>query len=160
MENSYLTKTYIINILKEVCSILEYSPPQIIFIPDDIFMGALCSLPVTKLMMDSGAFKDFHNEYASFVAMGSGKIFISLDRANKFLKGFSEDQVYEYLKYVLGHEVGHMMDYCEDPIENELIACKYGAKVSDMKVYEELNKKIWKPIYDFMEGGGTNAKDG
>jgi hypothetical protein len=152
MEDRNLTKTYVKNTLKEVCSMLKCKPPKIIFIADDIFMEAMCNLPVTKAIMKSGVYKDFHNEYASFAAIGDGKIVMSLERANKFLKGFSEKHVHEYLKYVLGHEVGHMLDWNEDPIENELIACSYGSKVCDVEVYEEVNKVLWKPVYN-MEGG-------
>ena len=53
---------------------------------------------------------------------------------------------------MLGHEVGHMLDWNEDPIENELIACSYGSKVCDMEVYEEVSKVLWKPVYN-TEGG-------
>ena len=104
--------------------------------------------------MDSGVYKDFYNEYASFAAMGRDKIVISLDRANKFLKGFSEKQVCEYLKYVLGHEVGHLLDWNDDPIENEMVACTYGAKVCDLEVYKEVDRVLWKPVYDNVEGSG------
>lgn len=153
MESKYITKTYIKSLLKEVCDILKCKPPKIIFLPDDIFMEAMCNLPVTKAIMKSGVYKDFHNEYASFAAMGAGRIVMSLSRANKFLRGFSEKQVCEYLKYVLGHEVGHLLDWKEDPFENEMVACTYGKMVSDVAVYEEVSKVIWKPIYDSIEDG-------
>lgn len=153
MENKYLTKAYIKNLLQEVCCILDCKLPKIIFIPDDVFMEALCNLPVTESMMKSGVYKDFYNEYASFAAMGMGKIVISLERANKFLKGFSEEQVCEYLKYVLGHEVGHLLDWKEDPFENEMAACAYGRKVADNDVYEEVSRVLWKPIYDSIKDG-------
>ena len=57
---------------------LKCKPPEIIFIADDIFVEAICNLPITKALMKSGVYKDFHNEYASFAAMGNGKIVMSL----------------------------------------------------------------------------------
>lgn len=154
MAGEYITEEYIKKLLVEVCNSLNCKVPKIYFLADEFFIRALCKLPIVKEIMEYGVYKNFYAEYASFAAMGQGVIIFSLDRANKFLKGFSEYQIQEYLKYVLGHEVGHIIDWHDDPLKNEELANSYAKKVADVDAYEQVSRVIWEPIYDELEKGG------
>jgi hypothetical protein len=55
---------------------------------------------------------------------------------------------------VLGHEVGHIIDWHDDPLKNEELANSYAEKVADVDAYEQVSRVIWEPIYDELEKGG------
>jgi len=139
-----ITKKYIVKLLNEVCNLLGYSPPKILFIPDKIFLKAYLDLPVSKQLIALGIYDK--DSTPSFMAMGENTIFVSLYRANKGLSQFNERHASEYLKFMLAHELTHINEPKEDPVENEVNANEKAKRIVDVEAYNYVNNILWKDV--------------
>jgi hypothetical protein len=143
MENKYITEEYVLSILEEVCKEMNYDIPKIRFPPLDKFLKKAKTYPINKAFIKAGVYKDFEKEYENFAGMESYVIVFNIELANKYMCRFEEDEIDQFIRFVMAHELTHINNWIDDPIENENAANKAAKKFIEKDIYVKIASYIY-----------------
>jgi hypothetical protein len=142
--SDFITREYVSNLLSEVSKQMGYPVPRIRFVCERTYLYIFKDVYIVQELLKLGVFESYM-DYPSFVGMLGDDIVITLKRAKKLLKGFPEPKVREYLKYVIAHELVHINKNHTGTHDEEIEACEEAQKVTNMEIYEEVNRQVWGP---------------
>jgi hypothetical protein len=143
MENKYITEEYIKAILKEVCNEMNYDVPEIRFPPLNKFLEKAKTYLINKAFIKAGVYENFEEEYESFAGMENYIIVFNIEQANKYMNHFEKDEIYQFIRFIMAHELTHINNWVDDPIENEHVANKAANKFIDKNIYEKIASHIY-----------------
>ena len=144
---------------------------QLVCVDEERFIKDAEANQMNQILISYGVFDDFAKEYPSFMVVyetdksslsylvrGHHRVSICMPRAQRFLRQFTTQQAYAYLRHGFAHEITHVVEstivenykahdrQLSDKFNSEDLAEQMADRIESSQSYKYTEKKMWEHV--------------